>query len=152
MARLTDFHRQQYLKNGAVSTKNNLVKIQWKGCTKCCFCTEQETNQHLFFNCPMARLMWGIVCFTFGITKLVDVGYLLGPWLRCFSDKKRNLVLIGLAVLCWALQISRNDLMFHKSQYKSIFQVMFRGTFSIKSWSISFLRRMRGLFSRKVVG
>jgi hypothetical protein len=31
------------------------------------------------FDCPMARIMWGIVCFTFGIAKPVDVGHLLGP-------------------------------------------------------------------------
>jgi hypothetical protein len=50
-----------YLKNGVVLTEDNLVKIQWKGCIKCYFCTEQETIQHLFFDCLMDRLMWGIV-------------------------------------------------------------------------------------------
>jgi hypothetical protein len=80
--------------------------------------------------------MWGIVYFTFGVEKPVDVGHLLGPWLRSFSNKQRNLVLIGLAALCWPMWISRNDLVFHKSQYKSISQVMFRGAFWIKSWSM----------------
>jgi hypothetical protein len=41
----------------------------------------------------------GVVCFTFGIAKPVDVGHLLGPWLRSFSNKQKNLVLIGLAML-----------------------------------------------------
>jgi hypothetical protein len=45
-------------------------------------------------------------------------------------------VLIGLAAICWALWISRNDLVFQKSQYKSILQVIFRGTFWIRSWSV----------------
>jgi hypothetical protein len=84
----------------------------------------------------MARLIWGIFCFTFGITKPVDVEHLLGPWLRSFSNKQKNHVLIGLAALCWALWISMNDLVFHKSQYKSILQVMFRGKFWIRNWSI----------------
>jgi hypothetical protein len=84
----------------------------------------------------MARLIWGIVCFTFGITKPVDVEHLLGPWLISFSNKQKNHVLIGLAALCWALWISMNDLVFHKSQYKSILQVMFRGKFWIRNWSI----------------
>jgi hypothetical protein len=39
-------------------------------------------------------------------------------------------VLIGLAALCWALWTSRNDLIFQKSQYKSILQLIFR------SWSV----------------
>jgi hypothetical protein len=45
-------------------------------------------------------------------------------------------VLIGMAALCWALWISRNDLVFQKSQYKSILQVIFRGKFWIRSWSV----------------
>jgi hypothetical protein len=59
-----------YLKNGVVLTKDNLVKRKWKGCTRCCFCAEHETIQHLFFYCAMARLMWGIVCFTLGLRNL----------------------------------------------------------------------------------
>jgi hypothetical protein len=51
------------------------------------------------FYCPMDRLMWVIVCFTFGVSKPVNMGHLLGPWLKSFS-KQRNLVLIGLAALC----------------------------------------------------
>jgi hypothetical protein len=125
-----------YLKNGVVLTKDNLVKRRWQGCTLYCFCTEQETIQHLFFDCPMARLMCGIICSTLGITRPMDVRHLLGPWLRSFSKKQRNLVLIGLAARCWALWISRNDLVFRKSQYKFILQVMFRGAFWIRSWSI----------------
>jgi hypothetical protein len=45
-------------------------------------------------------------------------------------------VLIGLAALCWDLWISRNDLVFQKSQYMSILQVIFKGTCWIKSWSV----------------
>jgi hypothetical protein len=84
-----------YLKNGVVLTKDNLVKRQWKGCTKCCFCNVSEFIQHLFFDCPMAKLTWGIVCFTFGIKKPINVRHLFGPWLKSFSKKQRNLVLTG---------------------------------------------------------
>jgi hypothetical protein len=125
-----------YLKNGVVLTKDNLVKRQWKGCTKCCFCDVSESIQHLFFDCPMARLLWGILCLTFGIRMPRDVGNLFGPWLRSFSKKQRNLVLVGVAAFCWAIWISRNDIVFHKSNSLSILQVMFRGTHWIKSWAI----------------
>jgi hypothetical protein len=37
-----------FLKNGVLLTKDNLVKRQWKGCTKCCFCTVQESIQICF--------------------------------------------------------------------------------------------------------
>jgi hypothetical protein len=43
---------------------------------------------------------------------------------------------IGVAALCWAIWISRNELVFNKSQYVSILQVIFRGVFWIRSWAI----------------
>jgi hypothetical protein len=92
-----------YLKNGVVLTNDNLVKTQWKGCTKCCFCAVQESIQHLFFDCAMARLMWGTVFFTFRIKKPVDVGHLFDPWLRSFSKNQRNLVLVGMAAFLLGL-------------------------------------------------
>jgi hypothetical protein len=76
------------------------------------------------------------MCFTFGVKKPEGVEHLFGPRLRSFSSKQRNLVLIGLVAICWALWISSNDLVFQKSQYKSILQVIFRGTFYIRSWSV----------------
>jgi hypothetical protein len=45
-------------------------------------------------------------------------------------------VLVGVAAFCWALWLSRNDVVFHKSKSITILQVMFRGTFWIRSWSI----------------
>jgi hypothetical protein len=122
-----------FLKNGVVLTKDNLVKRRWKGCG---FCAQQEIVQHLFFDCPMARLVWGCVVVAFGINKPTSVQHLFGPWLRSFSKKQRNLVVIGVAALCWAIWISRNDLVFNKSQYVSTLQVVFRGVFWIRSWAI----------------
>jgi hypothetical protein len=80
----------------------------------------------------------------------VNMGHLLGPWLKSFS-KQRNLVLIGLAALCWDLWISRNILVFHKSQNKSILQWCL-GERSGPGAGLSFLRRMGESFWRKVVG
>jgi hypothetical protein len=75
----------------------------------------------------MAKLLWGVVSLTFRIRKPDCVEHLFGPWLRSFSNKQRNLVLIGVAAFCWAIWISRNDIVFHKSHFISILQVMFRG-------------------------
>jgi hypothetical protein len=83
-------------------------------------CSAEVNPTFVFFDCPMARLLWGAVCFTFGVKKPKDVGHLFGPWIRSFSKKQRNLVLVGMAAFYWVLWISRNDLMFNKTQYKSI--------------------------------
>jgi hypothetical protein len=73
-----------------VLTKDN-VKLQLKGFTKCCFCTEQEIIQHLFFYYPMARVMWGIVCVTFGVANPVDGGICLVLGLEVFLISKGTL-------------------------------------------------------------
>jgi hypothetical protein len=80
-----------YLKNRVVLTKDNLVKRQWKGYTKCCFCTEQETIHTCFFILPRLDLCGGLFVLHL-IAKPVDVGHLLRPWLTSFSNKQRNLV------------------------------------------------------------
>jgi hypothetical protein len=36
-----------YLRKGVTLTKDNLSRMQWKGCLWCCFCSELETIQHL---------------------------------------------------------------------------------------------------------
>jgi hypothetical protein len=100
------------------------------------FFSKNETVHNLFFDCPMARLMWSAISITFGIKQPANTSHLSGPWLRSFSHKQRNLVLVGVATFYWALWLSRNDVVFHKSKSKTILQVMFRGTFWIRSWSI----------------
>jgi hypothetical protein len=40
-----------------ILTKNNLVKRNWNGNKKCCFCYKDETIQHLFFKCPLAQIV-----------------------------------------------------------------------------------------------
>jgi hypothetical protein len=33
-----------------ILTKDNLIKQNWHGCTKCCFCDQEKTIKHLFFS------------------------------------------------------------------------------------------------------
>ena len=47
-----------YLQKGVILTKDNLLKRRWKGGSKCCFCSKDETIQHLFF--PI--VMWHSLC------------------------------------------------------------------------------------------
>jgi hypothetical protein len=80
--------------------------------------------------------MWSAISIIFGTTKPANTSYLFGPWFRSFTHKQRNLVLVGVAMFCWALWLSRNDVVFHESKSKSILQVMFKKTFWVWSWSI----------------
>jgi hypothetical protein len=56
-----------YLKKGVTLMKDNLVRRNWQGSVKFCFCSSVETIQHLFFDCHFASFVWNTVHITFGI-------------------------------------------------------------------------------------
>jgi hypothetical protein len=47
------------LKNNVLLTKDNMVKRKWTGNPICMFCNQTETANHLFFQCCVARYVWG---------------------------------------------------------------------------------------------
>ena len=50
-----------YLRRGVILTKDNLVKRNWHGSTRCVFCHQDETIKHLFFQCQFARSIWSVI-------------------------------------------------------------------------------------------
>jgi hypothetical protein len=46
-----------YLYKGVILTKDNLARRQWQGDKKCCFCSSEESIQHLLFDCPFAKFV-----------------------------------------------------------------------------------------------
>jgi hypothetical protein len=81
-----------FLKNGVVLTKDNLLKRRWKGCTKCGFCAQQETVQHLFFDCPMARLVWVALPLHLELTNPLVCSTFLVLGLEVFRKSKGTLL------------------------------------------------------------
>jgi hypothetical protein len=125
-----------YLLKGVTLTKDNLAKRKWKGDTKCCFCSKEENIQHLFFDCNVARSIWSIVHITFGIKQPLDFAHMCGSWLSSWTGKRRRLIIVGGAALLWSIWLSRNDLVFSKCFSKSFVQVLFRGTYWVRSWAM----------------
>jgi hypothetical protein len=54
------FHKKVIL------TKDNLIKRNWNGNTSCCFCDKDESIQHLFFECPLAKLYGALFIWRLG--------------------------------------------------------------------------------------
>jgi hypothetical protein len=50
-----------YLWKGVILTKDNLAKRNWHGSKECVFCHQNETIQHLFFQCRFARSIWSVI-------------------------------------------------------------------------------------------
>jgi len=104
-----------YLKKGVTLTKDNLAKRKWKGSTKCSFCSAEESIQHLFFDCYLARFIWNAVHIAFNIQQPTSISNMLGSWIKSFPFELRNQILVGAAALCWAVWLSRNDVVFERS-------------------------------------
>jgi len=120
---------------GCHPNQRQSVKEKLEGGSKCCFCSEDETIQHLFFYCHVAKFVWSAVFFAFGVKALASVSNMLCSWLRGFSMKLRKQFLVGVAAMCWAIWLSRNDVVFNQKQPNSYLQVIFRGTHWARSWS-----------------
>ncbi|WVZ81596.1 hypothetical protein U9M48_028951 [Paspalum notatum var. saurae] len=67
-----------YVKRGVLLTKDNLARRNWSGHQGCCFCNSNESIQHLFFDCRLAKLIWRAVLFRVTF------------WLRHWAKLQRN--------------------------------------------------------------
>jgi hypothetical protein len=96
------------------------------------FCTEEETIQHLFFECHFAMFIWTTIHIAFNIQKLVSVLHLLFGWASTGGLKNWKLCMAGAATLIWAMLTSRSDLVFDNSPTKTYMQVLFRGMYWLR--------------------
>ncbi len=66
------------LKN-RILTKDNLFKRGWRKCDKLCqFCDKEESIQHLFFECSVAKLIWNVMLCALNITPARDKNHMFG--------------------------------------------------------------------------
>lgn len=136
-------------KKGVAVTKDNLAKRKWKGNISCCWCSQDESIKHLFFECPMAKLLRTIISFIFGFQPPADNSDMFGPWIHGFPRKYRSFLLIGATALCWVVWLSRNDFVFNKSSSYNILQVLFRAAYWIRFWSSKMSKDEEGEVMRK---
>ena len=124
-----------FLHRRVILTKDNLVKRNWNGNKLCCFCDKEESIQHLFFECHLARIVWRIVHMTFNLAPPKNITNLFGNWLKGIPKKFLNLIRVGVCALLWALWNIRNDCVFNKQKNTSFLQVIPLATHWIRTWS-----------------
>jgi hypothetical protein len=92
-----------YLNKGVILTKDNLVLQNWTGSTRCVYCSEKETIQHLFFECHYAKFLWRALQFAFNIQGPMSINNMFTNWLLIFGSKQRKQILVGATMLCWSI-------------------------------------------------
>jgi hypothetical protein len=123
-----------YVYKGVVLTKDNLAKHNWNGSKQCSFYCKDESIQHLFFDCSYARFVWGQVHITFGIRPPLSTKDLFDTWSNILRGSFKRQILDVASAFCWALWLSRNDIVFDKAPIKTFLQVLYRGTHWLRYW------------------
>ena len=74
------------LENNAVLAKDNMIRRNWLGSPTCYFCSSAENMDHLFFLCPVAKVLWGWLGYMHGATNipesLVQYKHWIKHWFR----------------------------------------------------------------------
>ena len=124
-----------FLQRKVILTKDNLVKRNWQGCTKCCFCDQEEIIQHLFFDCPFAKVLWRIVHLPFSLTPPINTTNLFGNRLNGVNQKDKQHIRVGVCATLWALWHVRNNFIFNQFSFPSFLQVIPLASHWIRTWS-----------------
>lgn len=124
-----------FLQKGVVLTKDNLARKNWKGSQRCVCCNLNETIQHLFIDCPSAKMIWRFIFYATGLTPPKSINHMFGSWLNNQHKDFKQLIWVGVAAMCWAIWKCRNDIIFRKTKFNSILQVIFRGAYWLRFWA-----------------
>jgi hypothetical protein len=116
-------------------TKANLSNKKWEGRKTCCFCHKDETIQHLFFECPFAKVIWRIIHMTFNLAPPKNVTNLFGNWLKDIPKKEFLQIRVGVCAIVWAMWNVRKDFIFKKPRTPTFLQVIPLAIHWIRMWS-----------------
>jgi hypothetical protein len=81
-----------FLQKGVVLTKDNLAKKNWKGSQQCVCCNFNETIQHLFLDCPSAKMIWRIIFYATNLTQPRSISHMFGTWLNNQHKDYKSLI------------------------------------------------------------
>ena len=99
------------------------------------FRSHEEIIQHLFFDCPFAKVLWRIVHLAFNITPPKNTANLFGNWLNGVNKRDKAHIRVGVCALIWALWHVRNNFIFNKRSFPSFLQVIPLASHWIRTWS-----------------
>jgi hypothetical protein len=91
--------------------------------------------KHLFFDYNFAIFVWRAVHITFGVAALTSINHMYSDWLHGLNTRAKSLIMVGVAMLCWTLWLSRNDIVFEKCSSKTYIHVFYRGTHWCRFWA-----------------
>jgi hypothetical protein len=96
----------------AFLTKDNLAKIKWQGDKHCSFCSQEESIEHLMFDCSSAKYVLASPLMFLGSLVDLPISIRFGNGQNVTYKMGKKFHMVGLAAICWALWRSRNNIFF----------------------------------------
>jgi hypothetical protein len=94
-----------------------------------------ETIQHLFVDCPLAKMIWRFIFYATNLSQLRSISHIFGNWLNNQHKDLKQLIWVGVAVIYWAIWKCKNDVVFKKMKFNLILHVIFRGAYWLRFWA-----------------
>ncbi|KAG2598168.1 hypothetical protein PVAP13_5KG505028 [Panicum virgatum] len=89
-----------FLHHDSILTRENMVKRKWQGDSTCVFCACLETSDHLMFECCVARVTWGVVATSFGVSTIPTSYKKFWRWIEVALPGGSQFFTLGLAAIC----------------------------------------------------
>jgi hypothetical protein len=106
--------------NNKIMTRDNLKKRNLNRPETCVFCSCNESIQHLFFKCIVAKLVWVEIADFFGKPVGANLDSIEQYWLANKSNDALNSIYI---VVLWSIWRLRNDIIFNGVTWLSMKQI-----------------------------
>jgi hypothetical protein len=119
----------------AILTKDNMTKRKWTGERTCYFCETDESIDHLLFQCPVAKCVWGIVALCLNTNQIPSNCNSYWEWAKIQSPGGILDHAFGLAAICWATWKARNRSCFEHKSIKHPAEVVIHACALMKHWT-----------------
>lgn len=123
------------LERGATLTKDNMIKRNWVGDPTCRFCSNVETTDHLFFQCPTAKVVWAGVAQCIGATNIPLNIKQYWLWADTHFPNCKQIHGFGIAAICWAIWKARNKACFERKLIKHPAEIICHACSFMSFWT-----------------
>jgi hypothetical protein len=119
----------------AIVSKENMIKRNWVGGPRCYFCRLPKTCDHLLFECPIARVVWGVMATCFHQVTMPLNYDQFWAWVTNALPRGESFHMLGLAAISWTIWKARNMACFEKKLIKHPIEIIFSVCTFIQYWA-----------------
>lgn len=123
------------MSNDALFTKDNMIRRNWKGTPECSFCDKDESIEHLFFKCSVAKVEWACIARCLGAVDIPGSLDQYWQWLNKWLPQGKKYHVLGVSAICWALWKARNKTCFDKKVIRNPIEIVCHAGALMKFWA-----------------